>query len=403
MSKMVFAEKGQALILIVLVITVAVGMVGLSLDAGNSFSNRRQAQNAADAAAIAAAYAKIQGGNIVTTARNLAGQNGFVNNDGTTKVLVNNPPVGGDYNGNADYIQVVIENDVETWFAQIIGIESTHNTVEAISHATPSQWTPLYQGNALVALKTTGKGVFRSHGDNNTNVYGAGIFVNSNDACAFEQMGNSVLNVPEAAVQVVGKACMNGSISPASTITTEVQPVPYPPISLPEEPVCATEATQEGNELNPGNWEGSFPPKGVTFLRPGIYCIDGTFMMNAHEVLKGDGVLLYMRSGNIHWNGLAEINLTGYTTAPYPGLLIYMPMSNAEGIILNGNSNSTFAGSILAPASDVQINGTERSDTYQTQIIAYTIDLIGTMDLNVNYNENILYHHLDPANLELIK
>jgi len=396
-------EKGQALILIALVIVILLGMTGLAVDAGNAFADRRQAQNAADTAVLAAAYAKIQDQNTSAAALKLATKNGFENNGVDCFIQVNNPPVGGEYDGNAEYIQVIIESQQRTLFAQIIGIESIKNRVEAVSRATPSKWDSLYDGNALVALKPTGKGAFRSHGDNETNVYGSGIFVNSNDPCAFEQMGNSVLSVPDSAIKIVGDACLNGNISPADSITNDARPVPYPPAYLPEEPVCAGDAVRDGNVLNPGNWEGSFPPKGVDFLQPGIYCIDGTFMMNAHEVLKGDGVLLYMRSGNIHWNGKATINLTGYSDSPYRGLLIYMPMSNDEGVILNGDSDSSFTGTILAPASDVQINGTANIDSYEAQIIAYTIDLIGTMDLDVNYNENAVYEYPYPPTIELVK
>ena len=55
-------EKGQALILIVLAIFGLVGLTGLTIDGGNAYSDRRHAQNAADAAVLAAALAKGQCG-----------------------------------------------------------------------------------------------------------------------------------------------------------------------------------------------------------------------------------------------------------------------------------------------------------------------------------------------------
>jgi Flp pilus assembly protein TadG len=49
-------ERGQALVLWTLALVVIVGMAGLTLDGSNTAENRRQVQNAADAAAFAGAY-----------------------------------------------------------------------------------------------------------------------------------------------------------------------------------------------------------------------------------------------------------------------------------------------------------------------------------------------------------
>ena len=59
MNKKSQFESGQALILIVLAIFGLVGITGLAIDGGMSFSDRRHAQNAADTAALAGALAKI--------------------------------------------------------------------------------------------------------------------------------------------------------------------------------------------------------------------------------------------------------------------------------------------------------------------------------------------------------
>jgi hypothetical protein len=274
------------------------------------------------------------------------------------------------------------------------------NRVEAVTHVELPTRAPLYSGAAMVALKPEGRGAFRSHGTNATSVIGSGIFVNSKDDCAFEQVGNSEIDVL-AGIQIVGGACLHGAITPADAITPKARPVPYPPATLPTEPSCMQGATQSGDELSPGNWSGTFPPRGVKHLQPGIYCVDGMFMVNAHDILTGDGVLIYMRSGNVHWDGNAQINLTAPTSGPYAGLLIYMPMSNEEGMIINGNSDSSFVGTFLAPASDIQINGTAGVNGYHSQIIGYTIDLIGTADMTVEYNQNENLIVDFPAMLEL--
>ena len=381
------SERGQALILIALAIIGLVGFTALAVDGGTAFSDRRQAQNAADTAALAAALAKIRGDDWVTLGFERAESNGYKNDGQSSTVHVHCPPEGGQYAGNDEYVEVIIESIVKTTFARVLGREQITNRVEAVTHATPAKVEPMYDGAAMVALKREGRGAFRSHGTNSTSIVGSGIFVNSNNSCAFEQVGGSVIDTPSG-IQIVGSACMNGSITPATSITGGASAIPYPPAKLPDEPTCSVDAVQSGNSLSSGNWSGTFPPKGVTHLYPGIYCVDGTFMVNANDTLTGDDVLIYMRSGNVHWDGNAQINLTAWTHEPYAGLLIYMPLSNNDGMIINGNSDSSFVGTFLAPASDIQINGTAGTEGYHSQIIGYTIDLIGTADIRVAYNES---------------
>jgi Flp pilus assembly protein TadG len=80
-------ERGQALVIIALAIVGLAGMAGLVIDGGNIFLDRRNAQNAADSAALAAALARVQGNkNPQATAIGSALQNGY-NNDGVTNTV----------------------------------------------------------------------------------------------------------------------------------------------------------------------------------------------------------------------------------------------------------------------------------------------------------------------------
>ena len=402
MGKNLSSERGQVLILITLGIIVLVGFVGLAVDGGTAFSDRRQAQNAADTAAYAAALAKINGHDWIALGLARAEDNGYPNNGQESTVHVHCPPENGQYAGNYEYVEVIIESIVKTTFSRVLGRDQFTNRVEAVTHFMPVRIDPLYDGAAMVSLKPDGRGAFRSHGTNSTSITGSGIFVNSNNGCAFEQVGNSLIDTP-LGIEVVGGVCMNGSITPATSITSGESSVPYPPTDLPPEPTCNKDAVQSGNTLSSGNWEGTFPPNGVTFLQPGIYCVDGTFMVNAHDVLIGKDILIYMRTGNIHWDGNAQINLSAMQYGPYAGLLIYLPLSNDDSVIINGNSDSSFVGTFLAPASDIQINGTAGAEGYHSQVIGYTIDLIGTADLLIQYDqsENLLVK-FNPS-LELVK
>lgn len=404
MKKRPNTEQGQALILIVLGMVALIGLTGVAVDGSLAYTDRRQAQNAADSAALSAALAYIRGEDMQAAALQAATQNGYANGTEST-VAVHQPPVDGPYAGNAQYIQVVITSKVQARFGTVVGIDEINNTVQAVSRAKPVTQDNMVFGNAVVALKEHGRGAMRSHGNNNLEVYGGGLFVNSDDECAFDQMGNSTIFAPNGGLNTVGGVCLRGSIDPASHIDTGASAVPYPPISLPPTPLCTGPAAVNGNTMLPGYYESnhSFPPSGVDILNPGIYCVDATFMLNAHDRLVGHDVVIYMVDENIHWDGQAEIDLTAPTTGPFAGLLIYMPLTNDEGIILNGNMESSLVGTILAPASDIQLNGTMSSSMYHTQIIGYTVDLIGDADIIVTYNDAEQYEAPIPPAVELVQ
>ncbi|TMC09001.1 MAG: hypothetical protein E6J30_04935 [Chloroflexi bacterium] len=50
------SQRGQAIVLIALMIVVMFGLVGLAIDSGRAYLDRRHLQAAVDAAALAAAY-----------------------------------------------------------------------------------------------------------------------------------------------------------------------------------------------------------------------------------------------------------------------------------------------------------------------------------------------------------
>jgi Flp pilus assembly protein TadG len=407
MKKNALRESGQALVLVVLVAVGLIGITGLTIDGGAIYSERRQAQNAADSAALAAALAHVRGEDWTTKACEYAASNGYDNNSTTNSVQVHHPPISGPYAGDNSYFQVVISTKTKTLFGSLLGINEVNSTVEAVTRASPSSAKSPYFGEAIVALKPDGRGAFRSHGNNEIEVLGGGVFVNSSDTWAFEQMGNSVMDVPTG-IGIVGGYKLQGAITPATGIATGSASIPYPPKSLPPEPLCVDSAGNDlyaqvdGNTMTPGNWSGRFPPNGVTHLQSGIYCIDGMFMLNGHDELTAHEVLFYMRSGNIHWNGNSvQVDLTPPSSGPFEGLLVYIPMDNDEGIIFNGNAESTISGTVFAPASDIQINGTGSTQSYHSQFIGYTIDLIGDAAATINYETENKFFFPPPVGIQL--
>ena len=66
-------ERGQLLVLFTIAIVVIIGMLGLVLDGGSAFAQRRDEQNVADLAAVAGADAYLtSAGDKIAAARNAA-------------------------------------------------------------------------------------------------------------------------------------------------------------------------------------------------------------------------------------------------------------------------------------------------------------------------------------------
>jgi Flp pilus assembly protein TadG len=84
-------ERGQILVLFALSLVAIIGMVGLVLDSGGAYAQKRGEQNAADVAALAAAndlIVNLGSANWDATARSIAGQNGYVDGVNGTSVQV---------------------------------------------------------------------------------------------------------------------------------------------------------------------------------------------------------------------------------------------------------------------------------------------------------------------------
>jgi hypothetical protein len=136
--------------------------------------------------------------------------------------------------------------------------------------------------------------------------------------------------------------------------------------------------------MTSGNWDEDFPPEGVHKLEGGIYCIQGD--VNVTEKLTGNGVVLYLQGKQARFSGGAEIQLSALGSGPLKGLLIYMPPDNRHPVLaLNGNVDSSYRGTILAPSADIRINGMESSHGFHSQIIGYYIEVDGMSNIIIKY------------------
>jgi len=121
-------EKGQSLILVALLFLAFAAILALVLDGGNAYAARRQAQNAADAGALAGAsymcaHKSASGG--VTAAEEFAVKNG----------AVDPPQVVADLTAGSVVVTATVQKD--TFFAGLIGISQVSPRAVAEAECRP--------------------------------------------------------------------------------------------------------------------------------------------------------------------------------------------------------------------------------------------------------------------------
>jgi len=406
-------ERGQALIIIAIALVVLAGVMALVIDGGNLFMDRRNAQNAADSAALAAALARIRGGqNPTSVALASAAQNGY-SNDGTSSVVtIHIPPVSGPHIADVEYIQVVIVSHVKTYLASLLGWTQLTNEVQAVARSKPSELKELLNGPALVSLAPnsncgTGR-AFWVHGEVALEITGGGVFVNSNNRdCALVQEGSGKIHLENTyQLNVVGGASIQKAQFLLPSVSVGEIPISYPPPFFMPEVVCGDdeEATVsgDGTTMSPGHWgEEAFPPDGVTQLEPGVYCLDGDFVVGPGRTLMGTDVVFNVAQGEINFSGQANISLSAPTSGDFFGLLLFVPIKNNNPVILDGSTGSTLHGTILAPGSKITIIGSSPQHEYHSQIMGYTIEIQGQHKVDIIYKNSENFDSLSMPEVQL--
>lgn len=422
-------EKGQALILITLAAVVLFMFAALAIDGSVVFSDKRHAQNAADTSALAAALVKIRGkdwNTTVNTARARAGSNGYIYDSTANNIevyLCNDAnatctalPTGAN---PAHYIQVRITSHVKTYFARILGIDEVINHVDAVAHAVPGYRTSIFGGNALVALNKTACPALDYKGSSTTTINGSGIFVNSGCNTGSNQAfnantGSGVFNTPcvnvvggltlgtNTTLNAPGTSCTNQTNNPALQITDPSSKYNKP------NPCGTSNGIYNSTTLNPGNYTGAFPPGNQSIINPGVYCIDAGnqgFSLQGGQTLTGNNVFIYMKSGNVSWtSGGIHLSAMQGVNANYDGLLLYLAPGNCSDVSITGNGSSSYVGTVLAPCSNVKLAGgssTGNQNILENQIIADTITLTGSNNLNINFNPSQQWQPPIPPAIEM--
>jgi hypothetical protein len=404
-------ERGQAVILMASFLgMVALGFMALAVDTGYFFHEKRMAQSAADAAAIAAEeeYTSGNSGNMQSVADAMAKMNGFDTTLATNPatVQINTPPKYGTYASSSTYVEVIVSRSVPTLLLGAFNPKRNTMTVAARAVSGGGQSAP-----TCICLEAPS---------------GMGLNMSNNAQLSTAQCGVTVDSSSSNAVGVVGSANINalslgtvsttwdnssninnsGTISSTTKVVTGVaacSPTIAAPV-LPSGTTCYANPVVGFTAAT--NYTGVYtlPVAGetatngticytsmntssaasVTFSPGYTYYIQGAFTTGGGAPVNASNVTFYV-GGTVDIANGVTANLSAPTVGGVPQTLFYVAGST---VTIEGGSNSNFSGLIYAPNAAVTLdNGT--GTTTNMDFVAQSLTMAGGAALNSYATTNL--------------
>ncbi len=411
-------KQGIMLMLFAILLAPLLALIGLTIDGGRIYFEKRRMQAAADGGAFGAAREILRGndGLVVSAGRDDSKLNGFDNDAADITVAVNRPPSTGPNSGNNNAVEVIIDRPIPTTFLKVIMRQNSTVRARAVAGVVDEP-DPV----CILALNNTAAGAITVAGTADINAPECQIAARSNNASAittnggvsinagaigygnyaggFTQNGNGTVNPPPTylfpppdplCVDGLGSETCQQQYVPTYTSCAGVTPCQTQQLKV---------TTGDVVNLTPGTFLGGITINGGTLnLAPGTYYVSG-FKATGGS-LRGDGVTIV----NLGLNKNDNIEITGAVDAilhaPYPGsgvwedILFYNSLTiaptngaNTDGTII-GTSDSIFDGIMYFPTVTLHYGGNAEQDSPFAMIIADKIELKGTPRLGVNWKDN---------------
>jgi Putative Flp pilus-assembly TadE/G-like len=421
-------RRGHTVILVAVCLLPILGVTAIVIDGGILLSDRRQAQRAADSAALAAAtdlftkWTQNAGadsnGIAVRSARTTAAANGYADDGTNSTVTVNVPPQSGTFAGQAGYAEVIIGYNQQRLFSGIWSSAKLPVSARAVARGL---WTPASPG--ILVLDPTGNNALDVSASGNVTVTNGGaVIVDSNSAsggATFGDTGSVVATAINLGDNTYNHSSSGTLYAPAVGLTSGINynqlPTPDPLAALPEPSRPAlpptpptmtgqTYSTDDGVnfsgtgtlDLYPGSYAGITSTGSGSILlhanpdgSPGIYYLgsQGLSITNVGS-LTGSNVMIYSNGqGNVSLTGSGALNLSPPTSGTYQGITLFQERSSNKQINVSGQGNVNLSGTFYAAAAKVSITGSGNyTNTIGSQWIAGQLAVTGQGSFTVNYN-----------------
>lgn len=390
-------ERGQAIVLLALLILGLLAVAGLAVDGGRLYAERRFVQNASDNAALAGALAICTDEDVVAAAQASAAANG---SGDFLDVTVNQPPLSGPNAGDNTYVEVIIRSAKQPFFAQLVFSGELEATARAVGHCFQGGG-PVGGGNVVLVLDPDNACAFSATG--NATLFltlgEGGIYANSNDPdnaiCAD---GNAEINT-DTGIFVVGGYEESGNAEFIPPPVTGVAPIPDPLAALaaptPPGGSCTTYVLS-GNDvdtIDPGLYCSiTVDTNAVLTMNPGVYYIEtGNFSVSGNASLDATEVMIYLEQGNFTMSGNGTFNITAPTSGPYQGMMVFMDQANVSTITMEGNSIVNTTGTIYGKLTAMTLSGNGSGTVLNAQVIVNTMAISGNAAMALNYDADLVF------------
>ena len=382
---MVLAQVAVALSLLLTALAVTVDLGFLLLE-------RRHAQAAADAAALAAA------GDIYTgspgTAAGSATTVAQANYTGTTPtVTVNIPPSTGAFAGNTGgYVEVIVTWNQPRFFSAILGSGTIPVSARAVARG-----ASVYGGSGSPAILMLGSGTNIT--DITANGSNASVTVTGTTGSIYLDSTTSpaTLNGSGSTVSAPYVYAADSSLNPKVTTTVATAPytsqpqLPDPLSYLPDPPSSSNAGS--GVTVDSTTYAGGM--SGTVTLNPSaptIYIVGGSGIDKAtltEATNNTNGVMIYLSgtSAGVNLTGQSSVNLPyplPSTAGTYAGMSFFQNRSDSTGWAVKGNGSLNVGGTIYAPAADIVAAGNGTAGI-GSQIIASSMTMDGNGN-TISYN-----------------
>lgn len=408
-------EQGQVLVLLTFGMITLLGFTALAIDLGRLYSEKRTIQGVADSSSLTGAlYIGQYEGTVtsaveqtaINTAEGRAASNGYTQN-----VTVTVDKISPFY-----IVTTEIESTIPPTIAQLV--YNGPLSVKVKSVARVYRVTEFAFGNALYAMSNDKNRAIEFSGNGFSVVTGTGIYSNSSasDSIIFIGGSDSTFSDPMTAaggITVQNNAEVSNETD-GTTFTDFLDGADALGAMYVPTPTCAglplgVKKTTGPHEItySPGIYSDIKGTNGATtyIFEKGFYCIEGS-LTTLNGTFIGDQVSFYVKNGNVNLGGNVDFR------APRDGTVVDGGGQNWNGMLLhiangvltiNGNADSYYEGTIYVP-NDAQspackLNGESSSDGYNVQLVCDTIQVNGTGDLVIHFDDSVSY--IPPVEIDL--
>ena len=408
-------ERGAVAIMTALVAMVLFVVAALVVDLGLARDSRRQSQNAADSASLAAANVlygntvKPDFGAAVAAAKAYTAQNyGITAADWsacTDSAALRYKPAGTpciSFQNAASAVLDVSKPDtirvqvpvrkLGSKFAGAAGVAEVSIRAESEASLNTLTLPPC-------VLCVLGQG---NHDLQNGNIHVNGGKVHFNGSVSTSP--NSVL-ITDESITVQGNLTGSGSVNPLPLGGQPAIPDPLAFMKMPEESPIYSTLTAKTNPCasgaagGPGLYGGhNFSGSDCT-LQPGLYVIGGNgsngsqWSVNGNVTVTGVGVTLYFRCGTASmpaacsssgstgaWlssSGGGTWELTAPTSGDLKGMAVLYGRNNTSTLELKGNSLGKIVGSLYAQSATLAMSGNGCATAFRSQFVVNDVQMNG--------------------------